>query len=96
MPAPPIAGAASPQTAMTDAMASGLQQPGAGLDQQRQGLETLMGQIRDIGQQVQAIQADFPHLAPDVEQVMNKLKEIVVKAAAQAPQQTASGAAVPV
>lgn len=81
---------------MTDAMSAGLQGPGAGQDQQRQGLEVLMGQVRAIGQQVQKIGVDFPNLAPDVEQVMTKLKEIVVKAASQAPQQTASGAAVPV
>lgn len=95
--APPIGGAAaSSDTPMGQAMAGGMpQQPGAGADAQRQGIEVLMGQIRDIGQQVEALQGDFPDLAPDVQQIMTLLKNIVVKAARSAPQQTASGAAVP-
>lgn len=81
---------------MGQALAGGLQPPGAGMDAQRQGMEVLMGQVRDIGQQVTALQTDHPDLAPDCQMIMTKLKEMVVKAAKAAPQQTASGAAVPV
>ncbi len=96
MPAPPIGGAAAGgDTAMGQALAGGLQPPGAGMDQQTQGLEVLMGQIRDIGQSIQALQTDYPDLAPDCQMIMTKLKEMVVRTAKSAPQQTASGAAVP-
>lgn len=61
----------------------------------RAQLEALMGQIRDIGAQVEAIAADFPQLAPIVQQVTRLLKQMVVTAAQQAPTQTASGMAVP-
>lgn len=54
-----------------------------------------MGQIRDIGQSIDALASDFPTLAPDVQQVKQLLKQMVVKAAQQAPAQTASGMAVP-
>lgn len=77
------------------AAGAGLQQPGAGADAQRQGLEVLMGQIRDLKQQVDAMQADFPDLAPDCQAIGNILKQMVVKSARQAPQETASGMAVP-
>jgi len=94
MAAPQIAGSAAPQqTALASALSGG--QPGAGADAQRQGLETLMGQIRDLQQMAQAIAADFPNLAPDVQQITNICKKMVVNAASQSPAQTASGMAVP-
>lgn len=95
MSASAIAGQALPDTPMGQAMQAGLQQPGAGADAQTQGLQVLMGQIRDLKQQVDAMQGDFPDLAPDCQQIGNILKQMVVKAARQAPQQTASGMAVP-
>lgn len=96
-PAPPLAaGTGGAGSAIGSLLAGGGQgAPGAGADQIRQQLEALMGQIRDVGQMVDALAADFPTLAPDVQQVKQLLKQMVVKAAQQAPTQTASGAAVP-
>jgi len=94
-PTPAIAGSTVPQTPMTSALAQGLQAPGAAQDQIRQQIETLMGQVRDVKSQVDAIAADFPTLASDAEQTGQILKRMVVNAASQAPQQTASGMGVP-
>jgi hypothetical protein len=94
-PTAPIAASASPAPPVTAALTAGPQDPGAAADQQRAGLEALMSQIREIGQQVQAIATDYPNLAADAQGIMQQLKKMVVSAAQQAPQQTASGAAVP-
>lgn len=75
-----------------DAMAQG----GApSSDAGRQGLEQVMGQIRDLGQQIQALGTAVPAFAPDVQQMQQILKRLIVKAAQQSPQQTASAAMVP-
>ena len=95
MPGAPIAGSASPQTPMTSALAQGLQDPGVAQDQIRQQIETLMGQVREVKTQVDAIAADFPTLADDADKIGQILKRMVVTAASQAPQQTASSMAVP-
>lgn len=93
--APPIAGGSSPQTAMTDALASGLQVPGGQADAQTDAVVQTMGQIRDINDQVQALGNDFPAVAPLCQQVGQLLKQITVQIVSTAPAQTASGAAVP-
>lgn len=92
---PPIAGAASPTTPMTAALAGGPQMPGQGMQQEAAGLEAVMGQIRDLDQSAQAIEADFPQLAPHVQQLKQILKRMVIDVASAAPQQTMSSAAVP-
>ena len=69
--------------------------PGQGADAVRAQLETLAGQIRDLGQQVDAVAMDFPTAAQEVSQIKNLLKAIIVKAAQQAPMASASGQAVP-
>lgn len=61
----------------------------------RQGLEQVMSQIRDLGQQIQALGASVPAFAPDVQQMQQILKRLIVKAAQQGPQQTPSAAMVP-
>lgn len=70
-------------------------QGGAAEDAQRGALETLMGQIRDVDQMVQAMAGDFPHLGSDVNQIRQILKRMIIQSAAQAPAQSASGMAVP-
>lgn len=92
---PPIAGAASPQTPMTDALAQGLQVPGAAQDGQTGALVQVMGQIREVNDQIQALGTDFPTIAPLTTQIQQLLKQAVIQLASQAPAQTASGAAVP-
>ena len=79
----------------TDALAQGLQPPGGAQGAETGQIEVLMGQVREIQQLVKAVGADFPTLAPDAEQISQILKRMVVSAASQAPQQTASGMAVP-
>lgn len=91
-----VAGSAAGASPIADLLgAANAQQPGAGADAMRAQLESLMGSIRDIDQQVQALTADFPTLAQPAQQIRTLLKQMVVQAAQQAPQQTASGAAVP-
>lgn len=68
---------------------------GQGADQVRAQLEALASQIRDLGMMADAIATDFPNAAQEVSQVKALLKQIIVKAAQQAPQNTASGSAVP-
>lgn len=93
--APPIAGGASPQTAMTSALASGLQVPGGQADAQTGAVVQTMGAIRDIKEQVDALGADFPVIAPLAAQVAQLLMQMSVQIVSTAPSQTASGAAVP-
>src|SRR5688572_20363966 len=87
----PVA-AASPSSAIGDLLGGG---QGQGADQVRAQLEALAGQIRDRGMMADAIATDFPNAAQEVAQVKALLKQIIVKAAQQAPQNTASGSAVP-
>ena len=60
------------------------------------GLQQVMQQIRDLGQQIQALGAAVPAFGPDVQQMQQILKRLIVKAAQQAPQETASASQVPV
>lgn len=111
MPAPPIGGAPAGDTrgavnsTMQDALgvgggaAGGQGDPaaaGAGAEQVQAGLMALMERIRTIDLDVQGIAADMPELQPQVEQIRNVFKQMVVAAASAAPAQTASGSAVPV
>ncbi len=93
MPAAPISAGASGSSTIGSLLAGG--QPGQGADQVRAQIEALASQIRDMGSMVDAIAADFPNAAQEVMQVKNLLKQIIVKAAQQAPMTTASGSAVP-
>ena len=90
MPAP-LAANASPSSAIGDLIGV----PNAGADQMRAQLQQLAGQVRDIGTMVEAVAADFPNAAQEANQIKGLLKQIIVKAAQQAPEQTASGSAVP-
>lgn len=54
-----------------------------------------MGKIRGIGQQVQMLEAEYPQMADEAQQISQLLKAMVVKAAQQGSAQTASGMAVP-
>ena len=91
MPAP-LASNAAPSSAIGDLLGGG---QGQGADQVRAQLESLASQIRDIGMMVDAVATDFPNAGQEVGQVKTLLKQIMVKAAQQAPVATASGSAVP-
>lgn len=91
---PPInPGSAAPSSAL-DAFQSG-GSPSSGRDGQRQALEQVMGQIKELKDKVDAVGASLPAFAPEVQQIGQILKRMIVKAAQQAPQQTSSSAAVP-
>lgn len=92
MPPAPLGGNVSSQSAIGSLIAP---QAGNGGDQVRAQLQTLAGQISNIGQMVDAVAQDFPNAAQAVGQIKALLKQIIVQAAQQAPQNTASGSAVP-
>lgn len=92
MPAP-LASNASPTSAIGNLLSGGA--PGAGADQVRAQLESLASQIRDMGQMADAIATDFPNAQAEMNQIKVLLKQAIVKAAQQAPTNTASGQAVP-
>lgn len=71
------------------------QQAGMAADAQRQQLESLMMQVRQIGEGVKAIATVFPMAADEAQQIQQLLKMMVVKAAGPSPMQTSSGMAVP-
>jgi len=58
-------------------------------------LQAVMGQIRQIGQAVQALEGQNPALAEEAQQITQLLKAMVIKSAQQGSAQTASGMAVP-
>lgn len=67
----------------------------SGPDQQRGQLDAVMGQIRTVQQQVDALGQSLPAMAAEVKQIREALKRMIVKAAQQAPQQTESAQALP-
>ena len=69
--------------------------PASGRDGQRQALEQAMGQIKAIKDQVDQLGSSMPAMSQEVQQIGQILKRMIVKAAQQAPQQTASAEAVP-
>lgn len=69
--------------------------PGQGAEAVQQQLTQTVGQIREIGNMVQALGASNPMLAQSTQQIMQILKQMVVQAASVTPQQTMSGAMVP-
>jgi outer membrane murein-binding lipoprotein Lpp len=93
MPPAPLTAGAQSSSPIGDLLSGG--NPGQGVDQVRAQLEALAGQIRDVGQMVDAIAMDFPNAAQPAGQIKQLLKQIIVQAANQAPQATASGSAVP-
>ena len=82
-------------TGMDDNMAGGSPAGGGGSDQARQMLEQAMGEIRAVGQQIDEMGGKYPSVAPEVKQLKQILKRMIVKVAQQAPQQTASSANLP-
>jgi methyl-accepting chemotaxis protein len=67
----------------------------AGFDAQRQMLEQTMGQIRQLGEAIKSLAPMVPMAADELQQIQQLLKQVVIKAASGAPQQTGSGMAVP-
>lgn len=92
---PPIAGAASPATPMGDALAQGLQVPGGAADAATESVVGIIGQVRDLKDQVDAIGADFPAVAPITQQIGQLFHQLTIQLVSQAQMATASGAAVP-
>ena len=74
-------------------MAGGGGAPGGGGPDQN--LQAIMGQIRQIGQQVQQLESTAPVIAEEAQQINALLKQIVIKMAQAQSAQTASGMAVP-
>jgi predicted nucleic acid-binding Zn-ribbon protein len=64
-------------------------------DQARQQLEQVMQRIRDLGQQVDQVGSQVPAFEPEIKQIRQILKRMIVKAAQAAPQQTTSSEQVP-
>lgn len=58
-------------------------------------MNDLLGQIRQIGQQVDGLGAALPALAPIVTQIKQLLRQAIVAAAQQASAQSPSGEQVP-
>lgn len=92
---PPVAAAASPQSAITDLLAGGMSSPAAGADAARAQLETLVASMRDLVANVDQIATEHPAVAGEMQQIRQLCKQAMVKAAQQAPTQTASSLAVP-
>jgi hypothetical protein len=69
--------------------------PASGQDGARQALEQVMGELRELGQRFEALAGKVPSLQPEVQKMRQILKQMVVKAAQQAPQQTASSQGLP-
>ena len=88
-------GSASSPTGMDANAAGGSPASGVGSDAGRQMLEQLMGKIRELGSTVDEMGSGFPALAPEVQQLKQIFKRMIVKAAQQAPQQTKSSQALP-
>ena len=86
---PPLMGQLAPSTGMDR------NEQGNGSDGSRQQLEAVMGQIRELGEQVSALGSKVPAFAPEVQQIQQIVKRLIVKAAQVAPQQTASAAQLP-
>lgn len=81
-------GSASPAMPNT-AMLAGPQAPADS------GMADTIGQIRQLGQQVDALGASNPALGPIAAQIKQLLRQMIVSAAQQASVQTASSEAVP-
>lgn len=89
-----VAGAASPTSAL-QMMGAGAAPPGADAAALQQQLQQTVQQIRQIGDLVQQLAAANPTLAQDAQQIGQILKQMIVRSAQQAPQQTMSGAMTP-
>lgn len=73
------------------AMADAPSQPAGGED-----VTALMGQIRDLAGQVDDLGGQYPSLAQEAQQIRALLRQMIIKAAQQAPTATPSGQAVPI
>ena len=85
---PPLVGSASPATPAS-ALSGMVPPPDAGAS------PDVIGQIRQVGQQVDALGTSSPALAPLAAQIKALLRQMIVSAAQQASVQTASSEAVP-
>ncbi len=93
---PPLMGSAGAGSTGMDENAAGGSPAGAGgSDQARQMLEQAMGEIRTLGQSIDEMGGKYPSVAPEVKQLKQILKRMIVKVAQQAPQQTASSSNLP-
>lgn len=88
----PVAGAASPSTAVGDFTAG---TPGAGAAAVQAQVQQVAGQVRQLGQLAQQLAQTNPAIAPEMQQIAQILKAATVKVAQAAMQQTPSGAAAP-
>jgi hypothetical protein len=79
-------------SAVGDAMAG---DPAAGQDALRAQLQQTAMQVRQIGDLVQQLAQSNPMFQQGAQQITQILKQMIITAAQAAPQQTASGAAVP-
>ena len=84
-------GALAPGTGM-DGNAQG---SGAGQDNAQSAITQTMGKLRDLGGSLQDLGKSNPSFAPEVQQMQQILKRLIVKAGAQGPQQTPSADQVP-
>ena len=96
---PAIAGGAtaSPTSADLLGMLGGGQAQAAGgaPDQARGALESTMAQLRQIGQQVEQLGSSLPALAPEVQQLRQLLKRMIMKAGQSSPTSSGSADALP-
>ena len=90
---PGMMGAEAAPSSPFGALAAG--PDGAGPDPAQEQLTQMMGQIRDLAQQVEQISATNPALTQEVTQIKAILRQMVVKAAQAAPMQTQSSMDVP-
>lgn len=64
-------------------------------DPAQDGVQDLMGDIRQLSSLADGLGTKQPALAPEVQQLKNILRQMIIKAASAASVQTPSGQAVP-
>jgi hypothetical protein len=69
--------------------------PSGTADKTGQGLQAVMGQIRDLSQMAQSIGSTVPSLQQEAQQIQMIVRSMVKKAGMAAPTQTGSAAALP-
>lgn len=74
---------------------SALAGPASGPDDGSQQASQMLGQISDVKDQLTALAGSNPSVAPEVQQIIAILRQMVLKAAQGASAATASSSAVP-
>lgn len=69
--------------------------PTGGDDATGSGVAAVMGQIRDLGTAASALGQAIPALQPEVQQIQQAIRRMIIKAGQTAPTQTDSAAALP-